>query len=77
MAICKHYLCDICGLKRYDGIFKKYVPRGGNIAITETIDNAPITGLYKPLSDAFYNGIWDGLCGATSNEKKETTDNAD
>lgn len=27
MAISKHYLCDICGLKRYDGIFNKFIPR--------------------------------------------------
>lgn len=27
MAIAKHYLCDICGLKRYDGVFKKYLPK--------------------------------------------------
>lgn len=27
MAIAKHYLCDICGLSRYDGIFKKYLPK--------------------------------------------------
>lgn len=27
MAITKHYLCDICGLARYDGIFKKYLPK--------------------------------------------------
>lgn len=27
MAIAKHYLCDICGLARYDGIFKKYLPK--------------------------------------------------
>lgn len=27
MAIAKHYLCDICGLKRYDGVFKKYMPK--------------------------------------------------
>lgn len=26
MAISKHYLCDICGLKRYDGIFNKFIP---------------------------------------------------
>ena len=28
MAISRHYLCDICGLERYDGIFNRYVPRG-------------------------------------------------
>lgn len=27
MAISRHYLCDICGLERYDGIFKKYLPK--------------------------------------------------
>ena len=27
MAICRHYLCDICGLERYDGIFKRYMPK--------------------------------------------------
>ena len=27
MAISKHYLCNICGLKRYDGVFNKYVPK--------------------------------------------------
>lgn len=25
MAICRHYLCDICGLERYDGVFKRYM----------------------------------------------------
>ena len=27
MAISRHYLCDVCGLARYDGIFKKYLPK--------------------------------------------------
>lgn len=27
MAISRHYLCDICGLKRYDGVFKRYVSK--------------------------------------------------
>lgn len=27
MAISRHYLCDICGLERYDGIFKRYIPK--------------------------------------------------
>lgn len=27
MAISRHYLCDICGLERYDGIFKRYMPK--------------------------------------------------
>ena len=27
MAICRHYLCDICGLARYDGVFKRYMPK--------------------------------------------------
>ena len=27
MAISRHYLCDICGLERYDGVFKRYVPK--------------------------------------------------
>lgn len=27
MAICRHYLCDICGLERCDGIFKRYMPK--------------------------------------------------
>lgn len=27
MAICRHYLCDIYGLERYDGIFKRYMPK--------------------------------------------------
>ena len=27
MAICRHYLCDICGLERYDGVFKRYIPK--------------------------------------------------
>lgn len=26
MAISKHYLCDICWLKRYDSIFNKFIP---------------------------------------------------
>lgn len=28
MAISRHFLCDICGLERYDGVFKRYVPKG-------------------------------------------------
>ena len=27
MAISRHYLCDICGLERYDGVFKRYIPK--------------------------------------------------
>ena len=27
MAISRHYLCDICGLERYDGVFKRYMPK--------------------------------------------------
>lgn len=27
MAISRHYLRDICGLERYDGIFKRYMPK--------------------------------------------------
>lgn len=27
MAISRHYLCDICGLERYDGIFKRYMSK--------------------------------------------------
>lgn len=27
MAISRHYLCDICGLERYDGVFKRYVSK--------------------------------------------------
>ena len=27
MAVCRHYLCDICGLERYDGVFKRYMPK--------------------------------------------------
>ena len=27
MAICRHYLCDICGLERYDGVFERYMPK--------------------------------------------------
>ena len=27
MAICRHYLCDICGLERYDGVFMRYMPK--------------------------------------------------
>ena len=27
MAISRHYLCDICGLERYGGIFKRYIPK--------------------------------------------------
>lgn len=26
MAISRHYLCDVCGLERYDGVFNKYLP---------------------------------------------------
>ena len=32
MAISRHYLCDICGLERYDGVFKRYVPKEINHA---------------------------------------------
>ena len=27
MAIARHYFCDILGMSRYDGIFKKYLPK--------------------------------------------------
>lgn len=27
MAISRHYLCDICHLERYDGVFKRHTPR--------------------------------------------------
>lgn len=27
MAISRYYLCDICGLERYDGVFKRYMPK--------------------------------------------------
>ncbi len=27
MAVARHYFCDILGLSRYDGIFKKYLPK--------------------------------------------------
>ena len=27
MAISRHFLCDICGLERYDGVFKRYMPK--------------------------------------------------
>lgn len=27
MAISRHYLCDICSLERYDGVFKRYTPK--------------------------------------------------
>ena len=27
MAFARHYLCDILGMSRYDGIFKKYLPK--------------------------------------------------
>lgn len=27
MAVARHYLCDILGMSRYDGIFKKYLPK--------------------------------------------------
>lgn len=27
MAISRHYLCDICGLERYDGVFERYLPK--------------------------------------------------
>lgn len=30
MAISRHYLCDICGLERYDGIFNRYLPKDKN-----------------------------------------------
>ena len=27
MAVARHYFCDILGMSRYDGIFKKYMPK--------------------------------------------------
>lgn len=30
MAISRHYLCDVCGLERYDGVFNRYLPKDGN-----------------------------------------------
>ena len=27
MAISRHYLCDICNLTRFDGVFKKYLTK--------------------------------------------------
>lgn len=30
MAISRHYLCDVCGLERYDGIFNRYLPKDKN-----------------------------------------------
>lgn len=27
MAVARHYFCNILGMSRYDGIFKKYLPR--------------------------------------------------
>lgn len=27
MAVARHYFCDILGMSRYDGIFKKYLPK--------------------------------------------------
>ena len=27
MAVTRHYLCDILGMTRYDGIFNKYLPK--------------------------------------------------
>lgn len=27
MAISRHYLCDVCGLERYDGVFNIYLPK--------------------------------------------------
>ena len=27
MAVTRHYFCDILGMSRYDGIFKKYLPK--------------------------------------------------
>ena len=27
MAVSRHYLCDICNLTRFDGVFKKYLTR--------------------------------------------------
>lgn len=27
MAIARHYLCDVCGLERYDGVFNRYLPK--------------------------------------------------
>ena len=27
MAISRHYLCDVCGLERYDGVFNRYLPK--------------------------------------------------
>lgn len=30
MAIARHYLCDVCGLERYDGVFNRYLPKDKN-----------------------------------------------
>lgn len=30
MAISRHYLCDVCGLERYDGVFNRYLPKDGD-----------------------------------------------
>lgn len=30
MAISRHYLCDVCGLERYDGVFNRYLPKDKN-----------------------------------------------
>ena len=30
MAISRHYLCDVCGLERHDGVFNKYLPKDKN-----------------------------------------------
>lgn len=30
MAISRHYLCNVCGLERYDGVFNRYLPKDGN-----------------------------------------------
>lgn len=53
MAISKYYLCDICGLKRYDGIFKKYIPEEK----ISTGHAAANNDLVKALGDAFISGV--------------------
>lgn len=74
MAICKHYLCDICGLKRYDGIFNKYVPEEEgkpNASQAVASNSVQYDGLSRALGAAFMSGVFDAL------SKRENYEDAD
>lgn len=74
MAISKHYLCDICGLKRYDGVFKKYIPKEQEKPSTNqdmTSHSVQHDGLSRALGIAFMSGVCDAL------SKREDYEDAD